>query len=156
MSITTKVLIGIAGFVLVVLVVAQLGIFNGRRPDGLGARNGKLKACPGSPNCVSTQAQDDEHRIEPIAYSGERATVKAQLLNVIRAMGGTKIVVEQPDYVYVEFRTPGLQFVDDVEFYFDDEAQVVHFRSASRLGYSDLGLNRRRMEEIRRRFGGTD
>lgn len=155
MSITTKVLIGIAGFVLVVLVAAQLGVFNGRRPDGLGVRDGKLKACPGSPNCVSTQAQDDEHRIEPIVYSGERAAVKAQLLDVIHAMGGTRIVFEQPDYVYVEFRTPGLQFVDDVEFYFDDEAQVVHFRSASRLGYSDLGLNRRRMEEIRRRFGGT-
>jgi uncharacterized protein (DUF1499 family) len=154
MSGVTKVLIAIAGFVCLVLAAAQLGAFNGRRPGDLGVRDGKLKACPDSPNCVSTQAQDDEHRAEPLAYSGERAAIKAQLLDVISTMWGTKIVVNQSDYVHVEFKTPGLQFVDDVEFYFDDEAKVVHFRSASRLGYSDLGLNRRRMEDIRSRLGG--
>jgi uncharacterized protein (DUF1499 family) len=154
MSTVAKVLISIVGFVLVVLVAAQLGAFNGKRPDDLGVRDGKLKACPDSPNCVLSQSQDDAHRIEPISYSGECTIAKAQLLDVIRTMEGTSIVVDQPNYIYVEFRTPGLQFVDDVEFYIDDEAKVVHFRSASRLGYSDLGLNRRRMEEIRRRFGG--
>jgi len=153
MSISAKVLIGIAGFVLVFLVAAQLGAFNGKRPGDLGVRDGKLKACPDSPNCVSTQAQDEEHRIEPITYIGETAAAKAKLMGVVGAMWGTKVVVEQPDYIYVEFKTPGFQFVDDVEFYFDDAAKVIHFRSASRLGYSDMGLNRRRMEDIRRRFG---
>lgn len=154
MPTVAKVLLGTAGFVFLILIAAQLGAFNGKQPDDLGVYDGKLAACPDSPNCVSTRARDDEHRIDPIAYSGERAVAQTRLLGVIREMSGTKVIVEQPDYVYVEFKTPGLQFVDDVEFYFDDEAKIIHFRSASRLGYSDLGLNRRRMEAIRIRFAG--
>jgi uncharacterized protein (DUF1499 family) len=154
MPTVAKILIGIAGLVIVVLAAAQLGAFGGKRPAGLGVRDGQLKPCPESPNCISTQATDDVHRIAPIAYSGDRTQTKAELLAVVTAMWGTTVVVDQPDYVYVEFKTPGFQFVDDVEFYLDDEAKRIHFRSASRLGQSDLGLNRRRMEDIRDRLGG--
>jgi uncharacterized protein (DUF1499 family) len=153
MSMGGKVLIGVVGLIVVVLAAAQLGAFSGKRPSDLGVGNGVLKSCPDTPNCVSTQAEDDEHRIEPIAYSGARTAARSRLLDVVRAMAGTRVVVEQADYIYIEFRTPGLRFVDDVEFHLDDETKVIHFRSASRLGVSDLGVNRRRMEEIRNRFG---
>lgn len=116
----------------------------------------RFAPCPDSPNCVSTQAPptDNTHAIAPIAYTGEREAAQQRLLAVIQAMPDTTIITAEREYIYVEFRSRLLRFVDDVEFYLDDTAKLIHFRSASRLGRGDLGVNRRRMEEIRRRFGG--
>lgn len=115
----------------------------------------RFAPCPDSPNCVSTQApaDDKEHAIAPIAYTSALAEAHQRLLAMINAMPDTTILVDEPDYLHVEFRSRLLRFVDDVEFYFDDAAHLIHFRSASRLGRGDLGVNRKRMEEIRRRFG---
>ena len=112
-----------------------------------------LKPCPNTPNCVSTLAQDEEHRIAPIAYFGPLSEAKARLLETIQEMARTKIVEMDGDYIHVTFTSAIFRFVDDVEFVFDDSAKVIHFRSASRLGRSDLGANRRRMEQIRKAFG---
>lgn len=118
------------------------------RPDGLGVENGRLSPCSDKPNCVSTFSNGEEHRMEPLAYDGETSDVHHQLTNIINQMPNTTIINTESDYIYAEFHTPFLRLIDDVEFYFDSENGLIHFRSASRLGYSDLGVNRERMDVI--------
>lgn len=121
-------------------------------PDNLGVENGRLAPCPNSPNCVSTQATDEEHGIAPIAYNGETAVAQATILAILQADPQFSIVSNTPTYIHAEARTAVWQFIDDVEFFFDEADSLIHFRSASRLGYGDGGINRRRMEEIRTEF----
>ncbi len=115
----------------------------------------RFAPCPSTPNCVSTQAPatDTEHSIEPIAYTDTLANARHHLLTVVRSMPSATVVIAEPDYLHVEFRSRLMRFVDDIEFYLDDVTHLIHFRSASRLGQSDLGVNRKRMEEIRQKFG---
>ena len=108
----------------------------------------QLPPCPSSPNCVSTQAQDAGHAIAPIRYRKSRAEAREALKEVIRSLPRTKLVEEDESYLHYEFTSLLLRFVDDVEFVFDDEAKTIHFRSASRTGYGDLGVNRTRMEQV--------
>ena len=108
-----------------------------------------LAPCPSSPNCVSTQAQDEGHAIAPFRYRKSRAEVKEALKEVLRSLPRTKLVEEDESYLHYEFTSLLLRFVDDVEFLFDDESKTIHFRSASRTGYGDLGVNRTRMEQVR-------
>jgi uncharacterized protein (DUF1499 family) len=123
----------------------------GRAPH-LGLFNGNLKQCPGTPNCVSSQADDPEHAIAPLVYSESRSEAYARLKKVLTEMKRTTIVTENEDYLYAESRSLIFRFVDDVEFYFPAAQKVIHVRSASRVGSSDLGVNRKRVEEIRKRF----
>jgi uncharacterized protein (DUF1499 family) len=129
-----------------------MGILSGKRPAGLGVTNGKLKAAPASPNAVSSQATD-AHQIAPLAYKGSREQAMTALKPIIESTPNTRIVETKPDYLYVEYASSLLGFVDDVEFYFPPQANIIHVRSASRLGYSDLGVNRKRIEAIRERLG---
>jgi uncharacterized protein (DUF1499 family) len=122
----------------------------GERPNNLGARGGVLAACPGSPNCVSSQAVDEGHRIAPLLFSDDPDAAFARLKLVLGRRGDTTIRVDLPGYLRVELRTR--LFVDDGEFLLDRTQRVIHIRSASRLGYSDLGKNRSRIEEIREEF----
>ena len=110
--------------------------------------------CPASPNCVSTQAaaSDSEHYIAPIPFTGTAEEAKARLLALLQQMPRTKLLTDESNYIHVETRTAVMRFVDDVEFYIDNASQTIQFRSASRIGYSDMGTNRKRMEEIRARF----
>ncbi|MGE0468644.1 MAG: DUF1499 domain-containing protein [Nitrospira sp.] len=112
-----------------------------------------LSPCPSSPNCVSTQATDEGHAIYPFPYKKPRAEAKEALKAAIARLPRTKLIEEDESYLHYEFTSLLLRFVDDVEFLFDDDTKTVHFRSASRLGYSDLGANRRRMEEVRALVG---
>jgi uncharacterized protein (DUF1499 family) len=114
----------------------------------------QLVPCPSSPNCVSTQAQNEDHAIAPFRYQKTRAETKEALKAVIRSLPRTKLVEEDESYLHYEFTSLLLRFVDDVEFIFDDEAKTIHFRSASRTGHSDFGVNRRRMEDIRKLIEG--
>jgi uncharacterized protein (DUF1499 family) len=98
---------------------------------------------------VSTRAQDAGHAIAPYRYRKSRAEAKEALKDIVRSLPRTKLVEEEADYLRYEFTSLIIRFVDDVEFIFDDETKTVHFRSASRTGYGDFGVNRRRMEEIR-------
>ena len=129
---------------------------SGTRPTTLGVREGKLAPCPKSPNCVSTQSTDVKHRIDPLVYMTSIEDARGRLLEIVRATPRTSLVAQEEDYLHVEYRSRLFGFTDDVEFWFDDENKVIHFRSASRKGYSDLGVNRKRMEQIREQFGGME
>jgi uncharacterized protein (DUF1499 family) len=128
--------------------------FAGKRPTNLGVKDNKLAACPSSPNCVSSQSPDTdaEHYINPLSYQSEPATAMAHLKAAIATMERTKVITETENYLYAEFTSALMGFVDDVEFYLDPTAKVIHVRSASRLGQSDLGVNRKRIEAIRAKF----
>jgi len=110
-----------------------------------------LRPCPRTPNCVSTQSPDAARRMEPLPY-GDLAEARARLLAVLAAAPRAKVVTVEEGYVHAEFRSALFHFVDDVEFLFDESAHRLHFRSASRLGRSDFGVNRKRMEELSREF----
>jgi uncharacterized protein (DUF1499 family) len=113
-----------------------------------------LPPCPSSPNCVSTQATDEGHAIEPIRYQKPRVEAKEAMKAAIATLPRVKLVEEDGSYMHYEFTSLLLRFVDDVEFLFDDATKTVHFRSASRTGYSDLGVNRQRMEQVRALVAG--
>jgi uncharacterized protein (DUF1499 family) len=127
-------------------------LLEGQAPKDLGVKHGKLKAAPRSPNAVSSQATDLQHRIAPLAYQTTREQAMATLVKIIEATARTQIVARTQDYVYAQYRSALLGFVDDVEFYFEPAAKLIQVRSASRLGYSDFGVNRARIEDIRRRL----
>ena len=131
-------------------VSSLLAACAGERPNNLGVRDGRLSSCPSSPNCVSSQASDERHRIAPLAFIGDPDSALARLKQVLARRNDTAVIEESPGYLRVELRTTF--FVDDGEFLLDRAERVIHVRSASRLGYSDLGKNRSRMEEIRREF----
>ena len=120
------------------------------KPKDLGVKNGKFKSCPTTPNCVSTQADsnDQQHYISPLTYNTTKDEVMKKLVEIINSLERTKIIEQTDNYLHVEFTSKIMKYVDDVEFYIDDENKIIHFRSASRVGYSDLGVNRKRMEEI--------
>lgn len=123
-------------------------------PPQLGVHGGRLAACPDKPNCVSTQAESPDQRAEPISCRGSSPEVLAAVRQVIEAMPGGVVVVEDPagGYLRAEFRSRLFGFVDDVELLLDPVRNELHFRSASRVGYSDLGVNRARMERFRSAF----
>ena len=118
--------------------------FAGTRPNNLGVKDGNLAPCPGTPNCVSSQSDNPQFKVEPLA-----TTSIVEIKKIVEAMERTKIVEETDNYLYAEFTSKLMGYVDDVEFYLDSNNNVVHVRSASRLGKSDLGVNRKRVEEIR-------
>jgi uncharacterized protein (DUF1499 family) len=124
---------------------------SGGPPADIGLRDGKLSPCPDSPNCVSTRSSDSRHVIEPLPFRGSKADTMAAILEVVDKMVRTTIITQRQDYLHVEYRTK-MGFVDDVEFHLDEATGTVHFRSASRVGYSDLGVNRKRMEEFSRLY----
>jgi len=121
-------------------------------PDNLGLNNQLLSPCPGTPNCVSSQENNSQHGIQPITFEGSLELAKEKLYRVINSMRGTRIITQDVVYWHVEFTTQLLRFIDDVEFFFDGSQSLIHVRSASRQGYWDLGVNRRRVETIRSRF----
>ena len=127
---------------------------SGTRPDNLGVNDGKLAPCPSTPNCVCSQSDqsDNEHYIQPFSYSGSKEKTKEKLLAAILNSSGSKIIKNDSDYIYAEFTTLIMRFKDDVQFYFDDSSKIIHIKSASRLGSGDLGVNRKRMEDIRLKF----
>ncbi|NOU09397.1 MAG: DUF1499 domain-containing protein [Nitrospira sp.] len=112
-----------------------------------------LSPCPSSPNCVSTHATDETHAIAPFQYKKPRAEAKEALKAACATLPRTKLVEEDESYLHYEFTSLLLRFVDDVEFLFDETTKTVHFRSASRTGHSDLGVNRKRMEQVRALVG---
>lgn len=125
---------------------------SGKEPAERGIRDGSLFPCPQTPNCVSSMTDDSSHIIAPIAYRHSREEALADIKVVIRELGNAEIREELSDYLWVECTSKLMRFVDDVEFFFPEEQNVVHVRSASRLGYSDMGVNRKRVEQIRRSF----
>ncbi|MHB8844323.1 MAG: DUF1499 domain-containing protein [Nitrospirota bacterium] len=121
----------------------------GARPANLGVHDGNLQPCPSSPNCVSSRSTDREHAVEPLRFSGPAPEAMTALGAVISKMKRASIVTLTGSYLHAEFTSAVFRFVDDAEFLLDDETSTIHVRSASRVGSSDLGVNRRRIEAIR-------
>ena len=127
-------------------------LLSGRRPDNLGANEGRLLECKRSPNCVSSQADrsDAEHYVEPIRFKGTTVQAMVAAKRAVDLMERSTIVREESGYLCAEFRSKLLGYVDDLELLFDQNAGVLHVRSASRLGRRDFGVNRGRVENLRR------
>jgi len=119
---------------LLVFAVLMITQCSRGRPANLGVTDGKLYPCPEPPNCVSSQKARD------------------RLVSVVHSMGRSTVVTVQENYIHAEFTSGLFRFIDDVEFYFDDNHKTMHLRSASRIGYSNLGVNLKRIERIRNRF----
>ena len=154
MDATTLALIAACIFVVVGLVLALFRL-TATRPANLGVHGGRLAPCPDSPNCVCTQDADETHRIEPLTYTGSAEQAMARLQAVLAVRPRLRIATQTENYLHVEFTSRLFRFVDDVEFLLDHEAKTIHFRAAARAGRSDLGVNRRRMEEIRQAFNAS-
>jgi uncharacterized protein (DUF1499 family) len=134
--------------ILSMLIIGCTGV----PPVNLGVKDGKLAPCPSSPNCVSSQSTDREHAVDPLVFRGTVAEAHAAIKKILLSMNRSRIVTETDNYIHVEFTSAVFRFVDDVEFWFDGRAKVIHIRSAARLGYSDLGVNRKRVEDIQARW----
>lgn len=112
-----------------------------------------LLDCPASPNCVSSQAGDTARHVEPLAYPpGQEQPALKALLQVLRDLPRTEVIGQSPPVIKAVVHSALFRFKDDLEFHFDLKAAVIHVRSASRTGYWDLGVNRRRVERIRADF----
>jgi uncharacterized protein (DUF1499 family) len=116
---------------------------------GLGVSNDHLTSCPASPNCVVSQDADTKHTIDPITYHIDRNAARETLLKVLTVVPRTEVVEQTDSYIHALSKSRIFGFVDDVEFYLPKNENVIHLRSASRIGDSDLGVNRRRVEQIR-------
>ncbi len=108
-----------------------------------------MAPCPTTSNCVVSKEADAEHKIEPLTYKSDRATAYADLLRVLAAVPRTVVTEKTDAYIRAESTSRIFHFVDDLEFYFPTDEKLIQIRSASRVGESDLGVNRRRLEQIR-------
>ena len=133
-------------------VLGGLAFLAGCSAPNIGLRAEGLAPCPDSPNCVSSLAPDDKHKIEPLSYQGSRKQAREKIKAVIQKMENARLVTDTDDYLHVEFRSRWFKFVDDVEFWLPENLNLIHIRSASRLGYSDFGVNRKRTERLRTLF----
>lgn len=154
LALALLVAMALAGLALHVATASGDTVFSWKRPDNLGVKEGRLAPPKRTPNSVSSQvdAADAEHYIAPIAFKGDTAAAIAAVRTAIERMNGGTIIRQEGGYLYVEFRTKLMRFVDDVEFLYDEKAGLVHVRSASRLGRRDFGVNRARIEALRARI----
>jgi uncharacterized protein (DUF1499 family) len=159
MSTLKTVLLVLVLLAIAVALAAQFGLLRGRMPSDLGARDGRLKPPSMSPNSVSSQAglypdhpQRAYAQIAPLPVQGSGPETIERLRRIVEAMEGAKVVRADSGYLYVQFTTKMMKFVDDAEFWVDPRAGVIQVRSASRIGRKDFGVNRARIEAIRARL----
>jgi uncharacterized protein (DUF1499 family) len=147
----------VGGLALHVAIATGDTVFSWKRPDNLGIRDGRLAAPKRTPNCVSSQADagDAEHYIAPLPWKGGTLEAMAAVRKAVEGMRGATVIRHEGNYLYAEYRTPLMKFVDDVELAFDEKSGVIHVRSASRLGRRDFGVNRARVESLRNRLAGS-
>lgn len=136
---------------LFVIAIIAMSVFSlsGKRPSNLGVTNGKLSACPVSPNCVSSDAADTVHNIAAISFQGDASVAWSQLVGYLGKQPQVAVIEQTDVYIAVEYRSAFMGFVDDLELHLRTEEQQIAVRSASRLGYSDFGVNRKRVESLR-------
>ncbi len=156
--------LAIAAFLLALgaLVAARLDAFKGTVPNDLGVNQGQLKPPSATSNSVSSQAglypdhpQHTQAQIDPLALRGDGPATLQKIQTIVRATPGAVIIGHTPDYVYAQYTSRLMRYVDDVEFWFDPARQVIQVRSASRVGRKDLGANRARIEAIRVALAAT-
>ena len=137
-------IVGLAAFWLVVIVIN----LNSKSVAG-GMVGGRLAPCPATPNCVASQTEDSAQLIEPFKLTGDLTAIREKLKVALSRLGGTTVVKEETNYLHAVASTAFFRFRDDLELLIDPATGVVHIRSASRLGVSDLGANRKRVERLR-------
>lgn len=135
-------------FVLAIIIVVGGRIYNSNvaTPNGVGT--GQLAPCSEAPNCVSTLATDELHQVEPLQLTQGSAEAISQLAEILVAMPKSRVITKTNSYLHVEFRSSFWNFVDDVEFVVDEASGQIESRSAARMGYSDLGVNKARYQKI--------
>ena len=155
-------LIAMALLAVAAILAGQLRLLQGTPPADLGVRDGKLKAPATTPNSVTSQAMlypdhpmRESAQIAPLALQGDGPATLARIKTIVEGLAGAAVVKSEPGYLYAQFTTPLMKFVDDTEFWFDPAAGVVQVRSASRVGHGDRGLNRARVETIRKRLAAA-
>jgi len=156
------VVIGVALLAVLVIAVGQLGCLQGRAPTDLGARDGRLKPPSMSENSVTSQAvlypdhpQRNYAAIAPLPLKGGGPPTLVKIKAIVEAMDGATVIKSEPGYLYAQFTSRLMKFVDDVEFWFDPAANVIQVRSASRVGRGDMGVNRKRIEAVRAALEAT-
>lgn len=137
-------------FSVIVLLILFMFIKNNRTPNNIGVNNGRLAPMPNKPNAVSSQTEIMDKRVEPLKFIGDLENSRKLVIDIINTFKNIEIIKNEENYIYVIFSTEKMKYKDDVEFYFDDDKKLIHFRSASRVGYSDMGVNRKRYEDIKK------
>ena len=140
--------------VVMILGLARDAARSRQGPGPFGVRNSALLPCPDSPNCVVSTGGDASHTVEPLRFEGDPAVAMRRLRDVIAALPGARLVMDSPGYLHAEVRSRLFGFVDDVECLLDPKGGRIDIRSASRVGYGDLGANRARARLIAERFAG--
>ena len=148
-SLRRRIAIRLGRSVLIVFAVLALLSMTGSTPNNLGLTSGKLAPCPDSPNCVSSAVADPRHAIAGFALDRSPGAAKEELKQAVAKLPRVKFISESDNYLRFECRSLLFRFVDDVEFHLDDATKTIHVRSAARVGHSDFGVNRRRVEAIR-------
>jgi len=133
-------------------VLGILILCMGCKAPEIGLTPAGLLPCPDSPNCVTSQTKTGKQAVSPLTYSTDKATAFEKIKQIVSNQDNATIVAETNNYLHVEFRSKFMGFVDDMEFWFPEDQPVIHLRSASRLGYSDFGVNRKRVQHIRTLF----
>ena len=139
--------------VLIVLAAGNIALQNRRPQVPLGLVDGKFQEITSKPNCVSTQTSFEDKRVEPLAFKGSLDASKKAIKNAFDAYGAIDVKEEKQNYIYAVATTGTMRYHDDIEVYFDTTSNQVHFRSSSRAGYSDMGLNRERYDAIAKVYG---
>ncbi|WP_083399980.1 DUF1499 domain-containing protein [Vibrio barjaei] len=132
---------------LLVVLVGYMFYKNSNAPSYLGIHNGKFAPMPSTPNAVSSQTDDPEKSVDALSFK-DLGSAKQKVVSVLSTMGGNKIEEDDGNYLHVVFTTPTMKYNDDVELYFDTNSGLLHYRSQSRTGYSDKGLNRERYNQF--------
>lgn len=135
---------------MIILLILFMFIKNNRIPNNIGVINGKLAPMPNKPNAVSSQTEIMDKRVEPLKFIGDLENSKKLVIDIINTFKNIEIIKNEENYIYAIFSTEKMKYKDDVEFYFDEDKKLIHFRSASRVGYSDMGVNRKRYEDIKK------
>lgn len=134
-----------------VIAISAMPLFScaGKRPSKLGLNQGSFAPCPSSPNCLSSDASDSGHNVAPFRLALAPALAWPVTRELISGIARSHIVTEREDYLHIECRSFLFGFVDDLELHLRPSEGIIAVRSASRLGYSDLGVNGRRIEDLR-------
>ncbi|MDA7916495.1 DUF1499 domain-containing protein [Verrucomicrobia bacterium] len=119
-----------------------------QRPSGLGVNEGRLAQCPTTPNCINSQSDDPDYSMDPIPFNVPADQTIPLITSFLNSLPRVEVIEISNLYVAAVFRSKLIGYPDDVEFLMDQDKKLIHFRSASRIGVSDLGVNRKRMSQL--------